>query len=59
MPTLKVRRIDTSTPQAAKQLAALHNPFADQGNVVAPGSRKLTQAVFGEALPPVRAVEKI
>ena len=59
MPTLKVRRIDTSSPQAAKQLAALHNPFADQGNVVAPGSRKLTQAVFGEALPPVRAVEKI
>jgi histidinol dehydrogenase len=59
MPTLKVRRIDTSNPQAAKQLAALHNPFADQGNVVTRESKKLTQAVFGEALPPVKAVEKI
>ncbi len=59
MPTLKVRRIDTSNPHAPRQLAALHNPFAEQANVVAPGSRKLTQAVFGEALPPVKVVERI
>src|SRR5262249_18664413 len=59
MPSLKIRRIDTSHPQAAKHLAALKNPFADEANGVAPGSRKLTQAVFGEALPPVKVVERI
>jgi histidinol dehydrogenase len=56
---LKIRRIDTSNPQAVKQLAALKNPFAEQANVVTPASRKLTQAVFGEALPPVKVVERI
>jgi histidinol dehydrogenase len=59
MPSLKIRRIDTSNPHAARQLAALKNPFADQANVVSPSSRKLTQAVFGDAIPPVKAVEKI
>jgi histidinol dehydrogenase len=59
MPSLKIRRIDTSHPQAAKHLAALKNPFAGQATVVAPASRKLTQAVFGEALPPVKVVERI
>jgi len=59
MPTLKVRRIDTANPQAAKQLAGLKNPFAEQANVVSPASKKLTQAVFGEALPPVKVVERI
>ncbi len=59
MPSLKIRRIDTSNPHAARQLAALKNPFADQANVVTPASRKLTQAVFGEAIPPAKAVEKI
>jgi histidinol dehydrogenase len=59
MPSLKIRRIDTSNPHAPRQLAALKNPFADQANVVSPSSRKLTQAVFGDAIPPVKAVEKI
>jgi histidinol dehydrogenase len=59
MPSLKIRRIDTSNPQSVKQLAALKNPFADQANVVSPASRKLTQAVFGEAIPPVKVVERI
>lgn len=59
MPTLKVRRIDMSSPQAAKQLAALQNPFAEQANIVTPASKKLTQAVFGEALSPVKVVERI
>lgn len=59
MPTLKVRRIDTTSPQAAKQLAALHDPFAEMANVVSPSSKKLTQAVFGEALPPVKVVARI
>jgi histidinol dehydrogenase len=59
MPSLKIRRIDTSSPHAAKQLASLKNPFADQANVVTPANRKLTNAVFGEPLPPAKAVEKI
>src|SRR5262245_43521559 len=59
MPSLKVRRIDTANPHAARQLATLKNPFAGQANVVTGASKKLTQAVFGEALPPVKAVEKI
>jgi len=59
MPSLKVRRIDTSNPHAAKQLAGLKNPFADQANVVTGANKKLTQAVFGEALAPIKAVEKI
>jgi len=59
MPSLKIRRIDTSNPHAPRQLAALKNPFADQAHVANGSSRKLTQAVFGEALPPVKAVERI
>jgi histidinol dehydrogenase len=59
MPSLKIRRIDTSHPQAAKHLANLKNPFADQATVVGSSSRKLTQAVFGEALPPIKVVERI
>lgn len=59
MPSLKIRRIDTSNPQAVRQLASLKNPFADQANIVTPASKKLTQAVFKEALPPVKVVERI
>ena len=59
MPSLKIRRIDTSNPHAARQLAAIQNPFAEQATVVTGANRKLTQAVFGEALPPVKVVERI
>ena len=59
MPSLKIRRIDTSNPHAARQLAALQNPFADQAHVVSGANKKLSQQAFGEALPPVKAVEKI
>ena len=59
MPSLKIRRIDTSNPHAARQLASFRNPFADQANVVTPANRKLTQSAFGEALTPAKAVERI
>jgi histidinol dehydrogenase len=59
MASLKVRRIDTDHPQAAKQLAALKNPFADQANVVTAASKKLTMAVFGESLSPAKVVERV
>ena len=59
MPGLKLRRIDLSAPNAAAQLTKLRDQFRLDSEVVSPASKKLTQAVFGEALPPVRAVERI
>jgi histidinol dehydrogenase len=59
MPTAQIRRIDCAAPNAAKQLAALRNQFADQARVVSPQGRKLTQAVFGEALPPREVVARV
>jgi len=48
-----------SAPNAMKQLAALRDQFSNQGNVVSPSSRKLTQTVFGEVLPPSQVVKRI
>ena len=59
MPTLKVRRIDCTASNALKQLAALRDQFSNQGSVVSPQGRKLTQAVFGEALAPEKVVERV
>ena len=59
MPTLKVRRIDCTAPNAARQLAALRDQFTSQADVVSPQGRKLTQAVFGEPLPPSRVAERV
>jgi histidinol dehydrogenase len=59
MPALKLRRIDCTNPNAAKQLAALREQFSSQAGVVSASGRKLTQAVFGEALPPLKVVERI
>ena len=59
MPALKVRRIDLSANNAAQQLAKLRDQFKLEAEVVSPQSKKLTLAVFGEALPPTRAVERI
>lgn len=59
MPTLKVRRIYCTAANALKQLAALRNQFSSQGSVVSAQGRKLTQAVFGEALAPDKVVERV
>src|SRR5262245_17671732 len=59
MATLKLRRIDCADTKSAKQLADLRRQISTQGEVVSPRSRELTRKVFGEALPPVRAVERI
>src|SRR6516164_2398282 len=59
MPTLKLRRIDCNDPKSTRQLADLRRQISHQGEVVSPRSRELTRKVFGEALPPVRAVERI
>lgn len=59
MASLNLRRIDCSTADAARQLAELRTQLGAQGEVVSPRSRELTQAVFGEALPPARVVERV
>ncbi len=59
MATLKIRRIDCSEPKSARQLADLRRQISHQGEVVSPKSRELTRKVFGEALPPAKAVERI
>src|SRR5215475_12414534 len=59
MATIKLRRIDCNDPKSAKQLADLRRQISHQGEVVSAKSRELTRKVFGEALPPAKAVERI
>ena len=59
MAALKVRRIDLSASNATQQIAKLRDQFRIDGDLVSPQSKKLTQAVFGHALTPNQAVEKI
>src|SRR5271154_1081448 len=59
MAPLNLRRIDLSQPGAAEQLTVLRKQLSHQGEVVSRRGRELTVAVFGEALPPVRVVERI
>jgi len=59
MATIKIRRIQSTDGEATAQLAALRAQLSPQGDVVSPRGRQLTEAVFGEALPPVRVVERI
>jgi histidinol dehydrogenase len=59
MPALKLRRIDLTASNAAAQIIKLRDQFRTDAEVVSAASKKKTQAVFGEPLPPVRAVERI
>ena len=59
MPSLTIRRIRLGSADAAGQLVALRSQLGTQGNIVSPRGRALTEKVFGEALPPVRVVERI
>jgi histidinol dehydrogenase len=59
MATLNLRRIRYGDPAAAKELAALRSQLSLQGDVVSPRGRKLTEKVFGEAISPVKVVERI
>ena len=59
MPSLKVRRIDLSASNSRQQLNKLRSQFRIDANVVTAQSKKLTQAVFGESLSPMQAVERI
>jgi histidinol dehydrogenase len=59
MAALRIRRIVCGEGDAGAQLTALRTQFSAQGNVVSPRGQALTEKVFGEALPPVRVVERI
>ena len=59
MPALKVRRLDLTATNSAAHVAKLRDQFKLDAEVVSPAGRKLTKDVFGEALPPVQAVERV
>jgi len=59
MSALNLRNIRHTDPQAQQQLSALRKQLSAQGDVVSPRGRQLTEAVFGEPLPPVQVVERI
>jgi histidinol dehydrogenase len=59
MAGLKLRRINSASAEAPRQLATLRDQAVHQAEVLTPQGRKLTQAVFGESLPPARAVARI
>jgi histidinol dehydrogenase len=59
METVNLRCIRCTDPQSAQQLAELRQQLTLQADIVSPRGRQLTEAVFGEALPPGRVVERI
>jgi histidinol dehydrogenase len=59
MAILKLRQIRLADAEAGERVAALRARLSTQGDVVSPRGRALTEKVFGEALPPVRVVERI
>lgn len=59
MAPLRIRRINCADAGAARELSALRERLASHGELVSPRARALTVEVFGEPLPPARAVERI
>jgi histidinol dehydrogenase len=59
MDTLNLRRIRCADSDALQQLADLRRRLSLQADVVSERGRQLTEAVFGEALPPGRVVERV
>ena len=59
MPALKMRRIDLTASNGAAQLAKLRAQGRMDAEVVTPTAKKLTQAVFGEPLSPMRVAERV
>jgi histidinol dehydrogenase len=59
MSQLQLRRITCADANARRQFADLRAQLSSQGNVVSARGRALTEKVFGEALPPVRVVERV
>jgi len=59
MSTVNIRRINCAESDGAAKLEALRAQLSSQADIVSPRGRQLTEAVFGEALPPSRVVERI
>ena len=59
MESVNIRRIRCDQANAAEKLAELRRQLSGQADVVSERGRQLTQAVFGEPLPPARVVERI
>src|SRR5262249_59849565 len=59
MANIRMRLIDGGRVQALEQLTQLRHQLSSHAEVVSPRGRELTEKVFGEALPPVRVVERI
>src|SRR6516164_9569618 len=59
MESLNIRRIRCDQANAAEKLAELRRQLSGQADVVSERGRQLTQAVFGEPLPPAKVVERI
>src|SRR5260370_5601368 len=59
MESVNIRRIRCGQANAAEKLAELRHQLSSQADVVSERGRHLTQAVFGEPLPPTQVVERI
>jgi histidinol dehydrogenase len=59
MSKLQLRRIRFGEAAAAQALANLRRQLSLLGDVVSRRGRELTEAVFGEALPPIKVVERV
>jgi histidinol dehydrogenase len=59
MANLNIRHIHLADPEASQELGALRHQLASHENIVSSRGRALTEKVFGEALSPVRVVERI
>jgi histidinol dehydrogenase len=59
MAALKIRRIDMTASDGTKQFTKLRDQLRHDADNVSPAAKKLTQTVFGSALSPAEAVERI
>ena len=59
MAALKMRRIDLTASNAAKELTKLRDQFRTEAEVASPKARKLSQSVFGQNLTMAQGVERI
>lgn len=59
MANIHLKRIDCRQADAVDQLTQLRNQLSSHDDVISEKGRQLTEAVFGEALPPSRVVEKV
>ena len=59
MESINIRRIHWADAEGVHKLAGLRAQLSSLADVISPRGRQLTEAVFGEALPPSRVVERV